>query len=113
VSTNIKGILDEAPIELDRDSYRAAIFYSISSTQNGLSGVDLGNFLIKRVVKELQAAYPELHTFCTLSPIPMFRKWLAENLEQELAVDNSESILLPQEINALLKHRNEMKRFKV
>jgi hypothetical protein len=27
----------------------AAIFYSINSTQPGLAGVDLGNFLIKRV----------------------------------------------------------------
>ena len=27
----------------------AAVFYSISSTQKGLAGVDLGNFLIKQV----------------------------------------------------------------
>lgn len=32
----------------------AAIFYSISSTQAGLQGVELGNYLIKRVVRELQ-----------------------------------------------------------
>lgn len=31
-----------------------AIFYSISNTQDGLNGVELGNFLIKRVVGVLQ-----------------------------------------------------------
>lgn len=32
----------------------AAIFYSISLTQPGLQGVELGTFLVKRVLKELQ-----------------------------------------------------------
>lgn len=34
----------------------AAIFYSITSTQPGLQGVELGNYLIKRVVRELQVS---------------------------------------------------------
>lgn len=33
---------------------RVAVFYSISSTQPGLSGVDLGNFLIKKVARMVQ-----------------------------------------------------------
>jgi hypothetical protein len=33
----------------DSNDPAAAIFYSINSTQPGLAGVDLGNFLIKRV----------------------------------------------------------------
>ncbi len=37
----------------------AAIFYSISSTQAGLQGVELGNYLIKRVVRELQVSADE------------------------------------------------------
>lgn len=53
-----------------------AIFYAITSTQAGLSGIDLGNMLIKRVVKELKDELPSLNTFCTLSPIPSFRIWL-------------------------------------
>lgn len=32
------------------------MFYSISLTQQGLQGVELGTFLIKRVVKELQVS---------------------------------------------------------
>ena len=57
-----------------------ATFYSITSTQPGLKGVDLGNVLIKRVVQSLQAEYPTLQTFSTLSPIPRFRKWLQQKV---------------------------------
>ncbi|KAJ3147227.1 hypothetical protein HDU86_008063 [Geranomyces michiganensis] len=63
----------------------AAVFYSISSSQKGLSGVDLGNFLIKRVVRELQVLRPTLTTFATLSPIPRFRAWLEPALNEARA----------------------------
>ena len=53
-----------------------ATFYSITNTEPGLSGVDLGNHLIKSVVQVLQNEFPKLQTFCTLSPIPKFRQWL-------------------------------------
>ncbi|KAL3768237.1 hypothetical protein ACHAW5_003000 [Stephanodiscus triporus] len=53
-----------------------AAFYSISNSEQGLAGVDLGNHLIKSVVQVLQSDFPALHTFCTLSPIPKFRIWL-------------------------------------
>lgn len=43
------------PLETeDTDKITTAIFYSISLTQQGLQGVELGTYLIKRVVKELQ-----------------------------------------------------------
>lgn len=42
--------------EEDVNKINAAIFYSISSTQAGLQGVELGNYLIKRVVRELQVS---------------------------------------------------------
>lgn len=38
----------------DGNKIKSVIFYSISLTQQGLQGVELGNYLIKRVVKELQ-----------------------------------------------------------
>ena len=53
-----------------------ATFYSITNTEPGLAGVDLGNHLIKSVVQVLQSEFPTLRTFCTLSPIPKFRHWL-------------------------------------
>lgn len=40
----------------DVNKINAAIFYSITSTQPGLQGVELGNYLIKRVVRELQVS---------------------------------------------------------
>lgn len=45
---------------------RCAVFYSISSTQKGLQGVQLGNFLIKRVVVQLRAELPQVGNGCLL-----------------------------------------------
>jgi malonyl-CoA decarboxylase len=55
-----------------------AIFYSISNCQDGLRGISFGNFLIKQVVEELQAEFPQLKRFSTLSPVPGFRRWLMQ-----------------------------------
>lgn len=55
---------------------QVATFYSITNTEPGLHGVDLGNHLIKSVVQVMQTEFPTVHTFCTLSPIPKFRTWL-------------------------------------
>jgi malonyl-CoA decarboxylase len=55
-----------------------AVFYSISNTQKGLAGVTFGNFLIKQVVEDLKRDLPNLKTFVTLSPVPGFSRWLAE-----------------------------------
>jgi malonyl-CoA decarboxylase len=52
--------------------YDTATFYSISNCQEGLSRVTLGNFLIKRVVYEIQEELPNIKNFGTLSPIPRF-----------------------------------------
>ena len=54
-----------------------ATFYSISNCQEGLSRVTLGNFLIKRVVYEIQEELPNIKNFGTLSPIPGFRDWFS------------------------------------
>lgn len=40
----------------ERDKITTAVLYSLSLTQQGLQGVELGAFLIKRVVKELQVS---------------------------------------------------------
>ena len=56
-------------------NYDSATFYSISNCQEGLSRVTLGNFLIKRVVYEIQEELPNIKYFGTLSPIPGFRDW--------------------------------------
>ena len=64
-------------------NYDTATFYSISNCQDGLSRVTLGNFLIKRVVFELQEELPNIKNFGTLSPIPGFRDWFIK-LDEKL-----------------------------
>ncbi len=61
-----------------------ATFYSISNCQDGLSRVTLGNFLIKRVVYEIQEELPHIKNFGTLSPIPGFRDWFSYLEEKRL-----------------------------
>uniref|UniRef100_W5M2G8 Malonyl-CoA decarboxylase n=1 Tax=Lepisosteus oculatus TaxID=7918 RepID=W5M2G8_LEPOC len=79
ISDNIQSIVREfssLDAEEDIKKINAAVFYSISSTQAGLQGVELGNFLIKKVVRELQGEFPHLTQFSSLSPIPGFTGWL-------------------------------------
>jgi len=61
-----------------------ATFYSISNCQEGLMRVTLGNFLIKRVVYEIQNDCPNIKNFGTLSPLPGFRKWYLALTEEKL-----------------------------
>jgi len=72
----IAPLIDKAAAALPAQQFKVAAFYSISNCQPGLKGVSLGNFLIKRVAEELQRELPQLKTFCTLSPMPGFSRWL-------------------------------------
>src|SRR5665811_2369534 len=82
----IAPLLDESAVAEDLRKATTAIFYSISSTQTGLRGVSFGDSLIKRVVETLQAEFPRLRTFATLSPMPGFRSWLGKNVGAMLAL---------------------------
>lgn len=62
-----------------------AIFYSINMAHPSLSGLDLALTLIKNVVAELQAHFPSVHTFSTLSPIPGFMSWLGRTARAKKA----------------------------
>ncbi len=72
----IAPILDTAREPITPEEATTAVFYSISNTQRGLSGVSFGNFLIKQVVEDLRHEFPGLTTFVTLSPVPRFARWL-------------------------------------
>lgn len=85
ISSSVQSILNEPePLEKDIDTskFKCAICYSIT-TQQGLGGINLGNYLIKQVVKDLQRQYPYLETFATLSPMPGFRKWVINNMNTD------------------------------
>tara|TARA_Y100000996_G_scaffold352734_1_gene292400 strand:- start:424 stop:1650 length:1227 start_codon:yes stop_codon:yes gene_type:complete len=64
--------------EIDIEKANTAIFYSISNCHNGLLGISFGNFLIKKVAKNLKRELPELNQFLTLSPLPGFLRWMEE-----------------------------------
>jgi len=96
LATSMPPLLSQ---DVEEDTARAqatgadtAIFYSISNCQDGLRGVSFGNFLIKQVVEELQAEFPQLERFSTLSPAPGFRRWLTQQLAEE---SNPDAALLP------------------
>lgn len=84
------ALIDGPPVALapllDRDAPTAdptkadtAVFYSITSCQKGLAGINLGNELLKHVVRELRSEFPNLNRFATLSPIPSLRDGLADD----------------------------------
>jgi malonyl-CoA decarboxylase len=81
--------VDEAAARAQAVRADTAIFYSISNCQDGLRGISFGNFLIKQVVEELQAEFPQLKRFSTLSPVPRFRRWLSQRLAQESIADSA------------------------
>src|ERR1700761_8549032 len=89
--------IDEDAARTQAAGADTAIFYSISNCQEGLRGVSFGNFLIKQVVEELQAEFPQLSQFSTLSPIPGFRRWLTRRLADASTTDTTLSSRLAQD----------------
>jgi len=92
MASNISDVIDQ-DMSAPTEDPNTAIFYSISNCQPGLKGVSFGNFLIKQVVKKLQADFPSLETFATLSPVPGFSKWIADNDEVLHAHDVDDRML--------------------
>ncbi|KAJ0965467.1 hypothetical protein J5N97_026605 [Dioscorea zingiberensis] len=90
VAVSIQDVLwDEPPTPECEAS--CALFYSITSTQPGLSGINLGKFLIKRVIELLRRDMPHIMTFATLSPIPGFMQWLLSKLASQLKLAKTET----------------------
>lgn len=96
MADNVQNLLDPSAPVHDPGEADAAIFYSISNAQAGLSGISFGNFLIKRVVDQLSHEFPKLKTFATLSPIPGFMPWLRTRV-----AEGDTGLLLPAERKAL------------
>jgi len=74
--SSIQAVLGPDRKRIDPAKAKTAVFYSISNCQDGLRGIPLGSFLIKRVVEDLQRSLPQLKRFITLSPAPGFAAWL-------------------------------------
>ncbi len=85
MSARVQPLLDlKAPV-LNPRSANCAVFYSITNCQEGLRGVPLGSFLIKKVAEDIGRELRYVRTFATISPVTGFREWLEglapENLE--------------------------------
>ncbi|KAF9539764.1 hypothetical protein EC957_005058 [Mortierella hygrophila] len=100
LSDNVQDILsDPSPGHANpAETVKSLVLTFISVTRPnklGLSGIELGNFLIKRVVRSLKVEFPQIETFSTLSPIPGFRTWIVQcrNLGQRLLLPQEESIV--------------------
>jgi malonyl-CoA decarboxylase len=75
---DLEPLLDvKAPV-LPTDRADTAMFYSINNCLRGLRNIPLGNFLIKQVVAELAAEFPNVKTYSTLSPLPRFSRALRD-----------------------------------
>jgi malonyl-CoA decarboxylase len=86
VASSVQELLDlDAPQSVTAD-IDTAVFYSISNAQAGLRGVGFGDFLIKRVVEDLQRELPTIKQFVTLSPLPGLRRWFTSTSDEEIAV---------------------------
>ena len=78
LSGNLEPLLEvKAPV-LPTDKADTAIFYSINNCLNGLRNVPFGDFLIKQVVAELAAEFPNIKIYSTLSPLPRFSRALRD-----------------------------------
>lgn len=108
LADSIQRLLDESAPHEDPRAADTAIFYSISNCHRGLDGISFGNFLIKRVVGLLADEFRNIKTFCTLSPIPGYRRWLDAALagedspltEEERKTLRSVAELLPETVPA-------------
>ena len=78
IPKSIQKIINLDRQEIEIEDANTAIFYSISNCHNGLLGISFGNFLIKKVAKNLKRELPDLNQFLTLSPIPGLMKWMEE-----------------------------------
>jgi malonyl-CoA decarboxylase len=95
----IAPLLAEKRAHLAPNKARVATFYSISNCQQGLAGVNFGNFLIKQVVEEIRRELPAIETFVTLSPVPGFRAWLETTEDPAIAPLKSAALELASEDN--------------
>ncbi|EOY28792.1 Malonyl-CoA decarboxylase family protein isoform 4 [Theobroma cacao] len=91
VAQTIQEVLWDHPPILESEA-TCALFYSISSTQPGLAGINLGKFLIKRVITLVKRDMPHISVFATLSPIPGFMQWLLSKLASQSKLGEAEDI---------------------
>jgi len=85
IANSIHAIVDADNPSTDGDVKKCAIFYSISSLELGLRGIDLGHRLIVAAVEQMRSEPAGMvEQFSSLSPVPSYRRWLLANLESDI-----------------------------
>ena len=107
LASSIQAVLNE-PVAEPGEKVDTAIFYSISNCHTGLRSVSFGDSLLKQVVGLLQDEIPTLKKFATLSPVPGFMRWLAE--ENAQLADTVKSVAMTDGSQALEEHREQLMR---
>ena len=100
-SSDIATLIDFTREPVQARDANTATFYSISNCHAGLQGISFGNFLIKQVMRELQAELPDIKTFETLSPIPGFRRWLLSDSAMDSPALSNDVRLVRQSLDSL------------
>jgi len=83
LSGNVEPLLDVQTPVLPPEKADTAIFYSINNCLQGLRAIPFGSFLIKQVVVELDAEFPNIKTYGTLSPLPRFSQALRDDQNED------------------------------
>ena len=107
LASSIQAVLNE-PVAAAEEKIDTAIFYSISNCHTGLRSVSFGDSLLKQVVGLLQDEFPTLKKFATLSPVPGFMRWLAQ--ENAQLADAVKSVAMTDGSQALEEHREQLMR---
>ncbi|KAF9587559.1 hypothetical protein IFM89_004017, partial [Coptis chinensis] len=100
VAQTIQEVLWDDPPTLESEA-TCALFYSISSTQSGLAGINLGKFLIKRVIELVKRDMPQISTFATLSPIPGYMQWLLSKLGSQSKLAEADTEDTPHSLDGI------------
>jgi malonyl-CoA decarboxylase len=98
---DVEPLLDVQSPVMPTDKVDTAIFYSINNCLKGLRGIPFGNFLIKQVVAEIAAEFPNIGTYATLSPLPQFSRALRDQ-------ENEEGFTLDRLSRLLADHAREL-----
>jgi len=99
---SMKGVSQCQGIEYPK----CAIFYSVNSPHNSLTGLDLATQLIIRVKEELKIKHPSLVFFSTLSPIPGFVPWLIKEVNNITLPDRLLAMLVKASIISTSSEKN-------
>src|ERR1700719_4678844 len=114
VPSNLEPLLDVRAPVLPPDKADTAVFYSINHCLQGLRGVPFGSFLIKQVVADLAAEFPNIKNYATLSPLPRFAVALRDNENEGGFTRARLSLLLAdfsRELTSAAKRRDPVEAF--